>query len=141
MFTCLFFVHTHTHTHILSSISIKQSRNQINETQLKVHVMQLIGRHIIHRKFTRLPCVTELLNSANGSYPDTTTIPVTSSSRVKFLAEGNKAIAVSIYYFLNENTKFLFYYRTRDLNPQPLDCESRLYSLSYCPSAISERAF
>ena len=94
MFTCLFL---YIYTHIQSSISIKQSRNQINETQLKVHVIQLIERHIIHRKFTRLRCVTEFLNSANGSYPDTTTIPVTSSSRVKFLAEGNKAIAVSIY--------------------------------------------
>src|SRR6266403_2418431 len=101
MFTCLFL-----YTHI-QSISIKQSRNQINETQLKVHVMQLIERHVIHRKFTRLPCVTEFLNSANGSYPDTTTIPVTSSSRVKFLAEGNKAIALSIY-FLKKILNFYF---------------------------------
>ena len=136
MFTCLFL---YIYTHIQSSISIKQSRNQINETQLKVHVMQLIGRHIIHRKFTRLPCVTEFLNSANGSYPDTTTIPVTSSSRVKFLAEGNKAIAVSIYYFLNENTKFLFQYRTRDLNPQPLDCESETLPTELLPLGLLEQ--
>ena len=40
--------------------TLLQSRNQeINETQLKVHVMQLIGQHTIHRKFTRLPSVAK----------------------------------------------------------------------------------
>src|SRR3989441_9707811 len=65
---------------------------------INIHNTQVVHRIVL---------CDRVYNSANGSYPDTTTIPVTSSSRVKFLAEGNKAIAISIL-FLKENTKFLF---------------------------------